>query len=251
MAIGRTFKEALCEGAAEPGDGQGLRLGEVRQGADPAEADHAARRTGSTTSASRSQTGMTVEEVREMTVDRPAGSWSRSRRRWTSRRKLERAHARDGDARGMLRHGQALRHLATCNWRRPGTWTRSRCGRSAKALGIRAVFNRVDTCAAEFESFTPYLYSSYESECEAEPTDRKKVMILGSGPNRIGQGIEFDYCCCHASFALQEMRRRVHHGQLQPGDRLDRLRHQRPAVLRAADARGRAEHLRHGEAGRA
>ena len=74
-----------------------------------------------------------------------------------------------------------------------------------KALGIRAVFNRVDTCAAEFESFTPYLYSSYESTCEAEPTDRKKIMILGSGPNRIGQGIEFDYCCCHASFALQGM----------------------------------------------
>ena len=73
-----------------------------------------------------------------------------------------------------------------------------------KELGITAVFNRVDTCAAEFESFTPYLYSSYERFCEAEPTDRKKIMILGSGPNRIGQGIEFDYCCCHASFALQE-----------------------------------------------
>ena len=73
-----------------------------------------------------------------------------------------------------------------------------------KELGVKAVFNRVDTCAAEFESVTPYLYSSYESECEADPTDRKKVMILGSGPNRIGQGIEFDYCCCHASFALQE-----------------------------------------------
>jgi len=73
-----------------------------------------------------------------------------------------------------------------------------------KELGVRAVFNRVDTCAAEFESFTPYLYSSYEGECEASPSTRKKVMILGSGPNRIGQGIEFDYCCCHASFALQE-----------------------------------------------
>ena len=73
-----------------------------------------------------------------------------------------------------------------------------------KELGITAVFNRVDTCAAEFESFTPYLYSSYESENEAAPSARKKVMILGSGPNRIGQGIEFDYCCCHASFALQE-----------------------------------------------
>src|SRR5882724_6749639 len=72
-----------------------------------------------------------------------------------------------------------------------------------KEMGISAVFNRVDTCAAEFESFTPYLYSTYESACEAAPVDRKKVMILGSGPNRIGQGIEFDYCCCHASFALQ------------------------------------------------
>ncbi len=73
-----------------------------------------------------------------------------------------------------------------------------------KELGVTAVFNRVDTCAAEFESFTPYMYSSYESECEAAPSDRKKVVILGSGPNRIGQGIEFDYCCCHASFALQK-----------------------------------------------
>ena len=74
-----------------------------------------------------------------------------------------------------------------------------------KELGIRAAFKRVDTCAAEFESFTPYLYAVYEEECEADPGDGKKVMILGSGPNRIGQGIEFDYCCCHASFALQEM----------------------------------------------
>jgi carbamoyl-phosphate synthase large subunit len=74
-----------------------------------------------------------------------------------------------------------------------------------KELGVRAVFSRVDTCAAEFESFTPYLYSCYEASCEADPSTRKKVMILGSGPNRIGQGIEFDYCCCHASFALREM----------------------------------------------
>ncbi len=73
-----------------------------------------------------------------------------------------------------------------------------------KQRGVKAIFNRVDTCAAEFESFTPYLYSSYESEDEAAPGTRKKILILGSGPNRIGQGIEFDYCCCHASFALQE-----------------------------------------------
>ncbi|MEE9200414.1 MAG: carbamoyl-phosphate synthase large subunit [Candidatus Brocadiales bacterium] len=70
---------------------------------------------------------------------------------------------------------------------------------------IRPVFKRVDTCAAEFRAYTPYLYSSYETECESEPTRKKKVMILGSGPNRIGQGIEFDYCCVHSVMALREM----------------------------------------------
>ena len=73
-----------------------------------------------------------------------------------------------------------------------------------KSLGIVPVYKRVDTCGAEFESHTPYLYSTYESEDESAPTDKRKIMILGSGPNRIGQGIEFDYCCCHASFALHE-----------------------------------------------
>ena len=70
---------------------------------------------------------------------------------------------------------------------------------------IRPTYHRVDTCAAEFPAFTPYLYSSYETESEAEPTARPKVIILGSGPNRIGQGLEFDYCCCHAVFALREL----------------------------------------------
>jgi carbamoyl-phosphate synthase large subunit len=70
--------------------------------------------------------------------------------------------------------------------------------------GIKPVYKRVDTCAAEFESYTPYLYSTYENNCEADPTNSKKIMVLGSGPNRIGQGLEFDYCCCHASFALKE-----------------------------------------------
>ena len=73
-----------------------------------------------------------------------------------------------------------------------------------KSLGVVPVYKRVDTCGAEFESFTPYLYSTYEDEDEAAPTDRRKIMILGSGPNRIGQAIEFDYCCCHAAFALRE-----------------------------------------------
>src|SRR5262249_23198780 len=73
-----------------------------------------------------------------------------------------------------------------------------------KSEGITPGFKRVDTCGGEFEAYTPSLYSTYESECEAAPSGRRKIMILGSGPNRIGQGIEFDYCCCHASFALKE-----------------------------------------------
>ncbi|HHX88573.1 MAG TPA: carbamoyl-phosphate synthase large subunit, partial [Paracoccus sp.] len=82
--------------------------------------------------------------------------------------------------------------------------------RARAGLGVNAVFKRIDTCAAEFEAQTPYMYSTYEApamgevECEARPTDRKKVVILGGGPNRIGQGIEFDYCCCHACFALTD-----------------------------------------------
>ena len=72
------------------------------------------------------------------------------------------------------------------------------------ALAIRPVYKRVDTCAAEFETRTAYMYSCYEDECEAEPTDKKKIMVLGGGPNRIGQGIEFDYCCVHAALAMRE-----------------------------------------------
>jgi carbamoyl-phosphate synthase large subunit len=73
-----------------------------------------------------------------------------------------------------------------------------------KKLGVKPVYKLVDTCAAEFESLTPYMYSCYDEEDEATPTAKKKVIILGSGPNRIGQGIEFDYCCCHAAFALRD-----------------------------------------------
>ena len=107
-------------------------------------------------------------------------------------------------------------------------------------LGLRPVYKRVDTCAAEFATQTAYLYSTYEEECEAAPTDRKKVIVLGGGPNRIGQGIEFDYCCVHAAMALARGRLRDDHDQLQSGDGVDRLRHVRSPVLRAADARGRA-----------
>jgi carbamoyl-phosphate synthase large subunit len=76
--------------------------------------------------------------------------------------------------------------------------------RKRHGLGVRPVYKRVDTCAAEFATSTAYMYSTYEEECEAEPTDRKKIMVLGGGPNRIGQGIEFDYCCVHAAFAMRD-----------------------------------------------
>jgi len=85
-----------------------------------------------------------------------------------------------------------------------GNATEDEARRARWGAGVHPVFKRVDTCAAEFEAYTPYLYSTYEEEDEAQPTDRRKVMILGGGPNRIGQGIEFDYCCVHASFALRE-----------------------------------------------
>jgi hypothetical protein len=76
--------------------------------------------------------------------------------------------------------------------------------KARKALGVEPSMKRVDTCAAEFEAGTPYMYSSYEGECECASDNNRKVLILGGGPNRIGQGIEFDYCCCHASFSLRD-----------------------------------------------
>ncbi len=86
----------------------------------------------------------------------------------------------------------------------------ARVGARRQKLAVHPVFKRIDTCAAEFEARTPYMYSTYETdamgaaECESQPTDKKKIVILGGGPNRIGQGIEFDYCCCHAAFALSD-----------------------------------------------
>ncbi|MFY9561853.1 MAG: carbamoyl-phosphate synthase large subunit [Terriglobales bacterium] len=89
-------------------------------------------------------------------------------------------------------------------WRLDGKGGQEKVRHFRKKHRLKPVYKRVDTCAAEFESYTPYLYSTYEEEDEAAPTAKKKVIILGSGPNRIGQGIEFDYCCCHASYALRE-----------------------------------------------
>src|SRR6201996_261933 len=101
--------------------------------------------------------------------------------------------------REVKRHGTSDEALAQI-WKTTPAAVRLQRAR----YNVGPVFKRVDTCAAEFESFTPYMYSTYEDEDESEATNRPKIMILGSGPNRIGQGIEFDYCCCHASFALRE-----------------------------------------------
>jgi carbamoyl-phosphate synthase large subunit len=101
--------------------------------------------------------------------------------------------------REVKRHGASDEQLAQI-WKSTPASVRLQRAR----YGVSPVFKRVDTCAAEFESFTPYMYSTYEDEDESDTQPRPKIMILGSGPNRIGQGIEFDYCCCHAAYALRE-----------------------------------------------
>src|SRR5437773_10391599 len=103
------------------------------------------------------------------------------------------------ELRSLKRMGFSDRRLAHL-WKKTEAEVRAR----RHAFGIRPVYKRVDTCAAEFATRTAYMYSTYEDECEAQPTDRKRVIVLGGGPNRIGQGIEFDYCCVHAALATRE-----------------------------------------------
>ncbi len=200
MAIGRTFKQALGKGmrSLETGKSSGARAlipGLISQRLitpNPERLDYIRFAF---------DQGYTVDQIFEMTsIDR----WFLEQisevvalERSLANRKLESLTAKE--FRKAKRDGLGDSHIARLTGARMLEVREAR-----KKLGVRAIFNRVDTCAAEFESFTPYLYSSYESEDEAAPTNRKKVMILGSGPNRIGQGIEFDYCCCHASFALQD-----------------------------------------------
>jgi carbamoyl-phosphate synthase large subunit len=199
MAIGRTFKEALSKGLRSLETGKAF-------GSEKHEPALIAQKLITPTPDRLSYVrfalaqGYSVEQVNEMTSIDP---WFLEQMKEVV--DFEAAIERDSlDAastetlRRAKRYGLSDIQLAK-------TWSTSELAvrDRRKELGIRAIFNRVDTCAAEFESFTPYLYSCYESSCESNPGTRKKVMILGSGPNRIGQGIEFDYCCCHASFALQ------------------------------------------------
>ncbi len=143
--------------------------------------------------------GMTVEDVQQLSAIDP---WFLREIREIVAHEEALARELPADAaawRAAKRMGFSDRRIAALAGRR------ERDARDARwRAGVRPVFKRVDTCAAEFEAFTPYLYSTYEEEDEAQPTQRRKVMILGGGPNRIGQGIEFDYCCVHASFSLRE-----------------------------------------------
>ncbi len=199
MAIGRTFKEALSKGirSLETGRKFGSETYDVRQ----------IRKKLITPTPDRLNylrfalaSGFTVEEIHELTSIDP---WflEQLRQIVDYETSLSGGSLEGADRKQFLqakRMGVSDPQLAA-SWNSTEIEVRNR----RKELGVAAVFNRVDTCSAEFESFTPYLYSTYETACESNPTSRKKVMILGSGPNRIGQGIEFDYCCCHASFALQ------------------------------------------------
>ena len=206
MAIGRTFKQALAKGHPQPGNRQARASAQqFDTGSDPA--------SGLITP---NPGPPELHPLRDASRAGPRNRFTRSRRSTPgSCSKLREAVDLGNRACGTETLDYVSAATASQSQARRCSpirvsgrmWNADAACRSAqrrKELGIRAVFNRVDTCAAEFESFTPYLYSSYETEDESAPTNRKKVMILGSGPNRIGQGIEFDYCCCHASFALQE-----------------------------------------------
>src|SRR6185312_5009440 len=132
------------------------------------------------------QLGLTAERAHELTKIDP---WFLHHIRDIAITELE-----ELDLRRFKRMGMSDRRIAALTGAKEAD---VRAARHAKQ--IRPVYKRVDTCAAEYESHTPYMYSTYEEECEARPSTAKKVIILGGGPNRIGQGIEFDYCCCHAA----------------------------------------------------
>ena len=209
MAIGRTFQEAFLKGIRSLEIGRSGRLFPPRPEPDDPEADDAALQRQLVVPTDRRMfavfqaldRGWSVEQVHECTrIDR----WFLTR--FAEIVELRRAAVRAGreELSGDLLAGLKRAGFGDAEIGRaldaPPDAVRA-LGRDA---GLARVYKRIDTCAAEFESFTPYLYGTWERECESAPTARRKVVILGSGPNRIGQGIEFDYCCCHAAFALKE-----------------------------------------------
>ena len=200
MAIGRTFKESLFKGLRSLEAVKPLRL----QGISDHELSQKLARPNSNRFSYITyalQHGFSIEEVNRLTGIDP---WFLDQLQEVMRlqdriddRKLE--DIPEDVMRSAKEYGLSDRRIAFQT-----ETSENEARERRKELGILPVYKRVDTCGAEFESFTPYLYSTYEEECEADPSERRKIMILGSGPNRIGQGIEFDYCCCHASFALSD-----------------------------------------------
>jgi carbamoyl-phosphate synthase large subunit len=200
MAIGRTFKESLFKGLRSLEAVNPPRLENVSDQVLQRKLAHPNSQRFSYI-AYALENGYSVEEIHRLTRIDP----------WFLRQLLEVMAVQSEIAKfdlaaappAMLRlakeYGLSDRRLAFLT-----TSTEEEVRRHLRENSISPVYKRVDTCGAEFESYTPYLYSTFESECEAAPTKNKKIMILGSGPNRIGQGIEFDYCCCHASFALRD-----------------------------------------------
>ena len=207
MAIGRTFQESLQKAlrGLETGkvglDPTGLDLGDE---ADLATLRREVREPGPSACSilgDAFRAGMSVEAVQRC---RSSIRGSSTRSRNSSRSKATSSPAAwtrsmRARLRFLKRKGFSDARLAQLT----GT-SESAVRALRKAFGVRPVYKRVDSCAAEFATTTAYLYSTYEDECEANPTDRKKIMVLGGGPNRIGQGIEFDYCCVHAALALRE-----------------------------------------------
>ena len=216
MAIGRTFKESLQKALRGLETGlNGLDDIEI-EGSDDPETGHAAvvRALGKPTPdrlrviAQAFRHGLTVDEVNSACSYEP----------WFLRQIQELVREE-----GLIRAGglpvtaQAMRALkaqgfSDARLAKLTHKTEDAVRAARRGLGVRPVYKRIDTCAGEFRAETPYMYSTYETgvlggepDCESEPTGRKKAIILGGGPNRIGQGIEFDYCCCHAAFALDQI----------------------------------------------
>jgi carbamoyl-phosphate synthase large subunit len=204
MAIGRTFKEALMKAwrALETGKRTGSEVLEPRRLTQMLVTPKPERLGYIRFAFER---GMSVREVARLTQIDP---WflHQVREITLAQKSLAQVAPASIEAeqlRQLKRFGLSDERIAT-EWKLLGHEGVKQVRELREGNGVKPVFKLVDTCAAEFESMTPYLYSTYDEEDEAAPTDRPKIIILGSGPNRIGQGIEFDYCCCHASFALKE-----------------------------------------------
>ncbi|NDI21727.1 MAG: carbamoyl-phosphate synthase large subunit, partial [Betaproteobacteria bacterium] len=201
MAIGRSFQESIQKAL------RGLETGIDGFDERSVDEDEITRELGEPRPdrllyvADAFRIGLSVEEVHEETGIDP---WfldhiadlvdTEARIRQRSLNSLSREEFKAMKAKGFSDRRLAVLMGSTADAVREARW----------ALGVRPVYKRVDTCAAEFTSSTAYMYSTYEDECEAAPSDKAKMMVLGGGPNRIGQGIEFDYCCVHAAFALRE-----------------------------------------------